>query len=1103
MGFFSTLNFKYSAMKKLLIIVSILLLICFYTKAQVDAGLFRYPDVSGTQIVFTYANDIWIMPKEGGMAEKLSSPPGVEIFPKFSPDGSTIAFSGNYDGNMDVYTIGARGGVPVRLTEHGMPDRVVDWTPDGKRVLFASRRESGRDRFNQFFTVPVSGGAAEKLPFPYAEFGSYSPDGKQMAVTFISQAFRNWKRYRGGWKANIHLFNFTNNTSENISAGELAGDEFPMWHGNIIYFLSDRGTEQRMNLWRYDLTSKKYEQLTQYKDYDIHFPSAGPDDIVFEEGGKLWLFSFATQQTKTVTVNVVTDRSSLKPRSAGAEKYIQHASISPDGNRVLVEARGEIFSLPAENGPVKNLTRTTGTAERYPAWSPDGRSIAYWSDASGEYELWIAGAGQESNPRKLTSYGKGFYYNLYWSPDSKKMIFIDQAMKIKMVEVSSGATTEIDQALRFMHGGCENFGGSWSSDSRWFAYSRDLDNYHNGVFIFDADNKKTRPVTEGYYNCNNPVFDPEGKYLFVTTNQSFSPYYSDIDNSFIYANSSRMAALSLKKTTASVLAPKNDTVAIKKDEVMSDDKKTDQQKDTKKDSVAKKSTVKSVDIDFDAIGQRMVLLPPSAGNYNNLWAVKGKLIYQKLPSTGSSPDDKPALKFFDLEKREEKNISDNIDNYIVSYNGQKLLVQRGNSWAVIKTEEGQKFEKPLRLAEMEMMVDPMAEWKQIFNDVWRMERDYFYDPNMHGVNWNTVKERYSKMLEGAITREDLDFIIGEMIGELNASHTYHGGGDVENPISKNVGYLGIDWEAAGNYYKIKKIIHGAAWDVSTRSPLDLPGVEISEGSYLLAVNGLPITAQKEPYAFFQGLAKKTIEITYNSSPSFNGAKTAIVEAMDNEYPLRYLSWVEANRKRVDEATHGEAGYIYVPSTGQDGQEELARQFNAQWDKKALVIDERFNSGGQIPDRFIEMLNRTPLAYWATRDGATWPWPPFAHFGPKVMLINGWSGSGGDAFPDYFRKKGLGLLIGGRTWGGLIGISGMPNLIDGGTITSPTFRMYNPDGTWFKEGHGVDPDIAVDEDLSSMARGIDPQLERAIIEIKNAIINKGYYPPKQPGYEKRN
>lgn len=1082
-------------MKKLIFPCIIAVLFCLQANAQIDAGLFRFPDVSKTQIVFTYANDVWIMPKEGGTAEKLSSPAGVESFPKFSPDGKTIAFTGNYDGNQDVYSIPVNGGVPLRLTEHGFPDRVVDWTPDGKGVLFASGRESGRNRFNQFYTVPANGGAATKLPFAYAEFGSYSPDGKQMAVVFVSQAFRNWKRYRGGWKATIHLFNFTNNTDQNISASEVAGNEFPMWHGDDIYFISDRGAEERMNLWKYTVSTKKYAQLTNYKDYDIHFPSAGPDEIVYEQGGKLFLFSFASQNAKAVSINVVTDKASLKPRSVTVNTFIQHVGISPDGNRALMEARGDIFSLPAENGFVKNITRSTASFERYPAWSPDGNTVAYWSDQSGENELWLSQPNTDAAPKKLTSFAKGFGYNLYWSPDSKKIVTIDQAMKIKMIDAANGNVTEVDQALRFMHGGCEGFSVSWSSDSRWFTYSRDLQNYHNAVYFYDAQNKKRYQVTDGFYNCNNPVFDNEGKYLFLTTNQNFNPYYSDIDNSFIYGNSTQLASISLKKSTPSVLFPKNDTVAVKNDDAKADDKKDDKKKDEVKKSAA-------VEIDFDDIQSRMVLLPMDAGNYGNLAASKGKIIYQKYPNLGST-DAKPALKYYDIDKREEKEISDNINDYWLAANGSKMMVQRGRDYVIMKAEEKQKFEKPIRINEMEMMVDPVAEWKELFNDAWRMERDYFYDPNMHGVNWNTVKTRYAKMLEGAVTREEVDFVIGEMIGELNASHTYHGGGDVEKQENKSVGYLGVDWEAAGNFYKIKNIIRGASWDAATRSSLNQPGIDIKEGSHILAVNGEPITTDHEPYAFFQGLANKTVELTYNNSPSFTGAKTAVVQTMDNEYNLRYLAWVEANRKHVADATNGDVGYIYVPSTGTDGQEELTRQFNAQWDKKALIIDERFNSGGQIPDRFIEMLNRTPLAYWATRDGATWPWPPYAHFGPKVMLINGWSGSGGDAFPDYFKKKGLGPLIGGRTWGGLIGISGMPNLIDGGTITSPSFRMYNPDGTWFKEGHGVDPDIPVDEDLGLMSKGIDPQLERAITEIKLEMKNKGYTAPKQPAYQNRN
>jgi len=1063
--------------------------------AQIDAGLFRFPDVSQTQIVFTYANDLWLIPKEGGTAIKLSSPAGVESYPKFSPDGKSIAFSGNYDGNNDAYTIPVTGGVPVRLTSHGYSDRVVDWTTDGKKVLFASGRESGKSRFSQFYTVPASGGVIEKLPLAYAEFGSYSPDGKQIAVVFRTQVGRNWKRYRGGWKADIQLFNLSNNESKTIGAEADAGNEFPMWNGNSIYFISDRGTELRMNLWKYDLTTKAYTQLTNFKDVDVHYPSLGPDDIVFEAGGKMYLYSISSGKQKTVDINVITDKVSLKPKIESAEKLVQNVSLSPDGNRVLIQARGDVFSVPAENGYVKDMTRTSGAAERYPAWSPDGKHIAYWSDQSGEYELWLMDADKENSTKKLTDYGAGYRYRPFWSPDSKKIAFIDKAMQIKIFDITTNKTTEVDRALRYTHGNLEGFTVSWSPDSRWMAYARDLDNQHNAIYIYDYTNKKNNTVTRGFYECNSPVFDPEGKYLYFFTNQSFKPDYSDIDNTFIYSNTTQIAVVSLQKETPSLLAPKNDTVAVRTDELSKDEPNKN-----KRDSV-NNAKAKATMIDFDGIEQRLELLPPPAGNYNALAVTKGKIIFIRYPNTGA-PDGKGTLKFFDIEKKEEKTIVEGVDNARLSANGQKILVTKSGTFAVITPNENQKFEKTLPLADMQMSVDPVQEWKQLFMDVWRFERDYFYDAGMHGVDWKQAKDRYLKMLDGAMTREEADFIIGELIGELNASHTYHGGGDIEAPKNKAVGYLGVDWQADGNNYKIKKIIRGAPWDAEVRSSLDQPGVTIKGGDYILAVNGVPLTTSQEPFIAFTGLANKTVELTYNSSPSWTGAKTVIVKTMDDEYRLRNLAWIESMRKQVEEETNGEAGYIYVPSTGIDGQNELIRQFNAQWDKKALVIDERFNNGGQIPDRFIEMLNRDPLAFWAIRDGSDWPWPPFVNFGPKVMLINGWSGSGGDAFPDYFRRKKLGPLIGARTWGGLIGISGVPGLVDGGGVTVPTFRMYNPDGTWFQEGHGVDPDIAVPEDLSMMAKGKDPQLQKGIEEIKNLLKTKGYKPPARPALEKK-
>ncbi|MCC6290334.1 MAG: PD40 domain-containing protein [Chitinophagaceae bacterium] len=1074
--------------------------------AQTDAGLFRYPDVSKTQIVFSYANDLWVAPKDGGNAVRLSSPPGVEIYPKFSPDGSAIAFTGNYDGNRDVYTIPVSGGVPVRLTQHSNSDRLVDWTNDGKSILFASIRESGKYRFNQFYTIPAGGGPASKLPLAYAEFGSYSPDGKQMALNFRTQVGRNWKRYRGGWNADIHIFNFETLADENISVSSDGADEFPMWHGNFIYFLTDRGPEQRMNLWRYDISKKSFEQLTKFTDYDTHYPSMGPDDIVFEQAGRLYLFSLNTLQYKEIKLSVVTDRMALKPKLEKTDKYIQHVNISPDGNRVLVEARGEIFSLPAQDGYVKNLTMSTGVAERYPSWSPDGRNIAYWSDQSGEYELWLMEAGKESSAKKLTGYGAGFRYHLYWSPDSKKLAYLDQANKIKVYDITANQTYDIDHALRYSYGGQENFSCSWSPDSRWLAYSRDIDNWHDAIFIYDTQHKVKQQATSGYYNCTKPVFDTEGKYLFLFTAQKFLPYYGDFDNSFIYANATQLAVIALKKDTPSLLAAKNDTVSLKTDDAKDEKAPAKNEKKKGKDSSKtstddKKEKAKPVDIDFDGFEQRMVLLPPSSGNMGNLSVTKGKIIYIRYPNTGAS-DAQGSIKFYDIDKREEKTLLDGCNNYWLSSNKEKMLVLKAGAYAVIKPEEGQKFDKPVHIDEMTMTVDPTEEWRQIFTDAWRLQRDYFYDPNMHGVDWNMIKQRYMKMLDMALTREDVDFILGEMIGELNASHTYHGGGDGENEKRESCGYLGVDWQADGKFYKIKKILQPAPWDAEEHSSLAESGIKIKEGDYILAVNGIPLTTAHEPYAAFFGLANKTVELTYNNTATFTGAKTAIVKTMDDEYRLRNLAWIEGMRRRVEEATNGDVGYIYVPSTGIDGQTELLRQLNAQSDKKALIVDERFNDGGQIPDRFIEMLDRAPLAYWAIRDGKDWPWPPQSNFGPKVMLMNGWSGSGGDAFPDFFKKKGLGPLIGTRTWGGLIGISGCPELIDGGGITVPTFRMYNVDGTWFKEGHGVDPDIEVPEDLTAMAKGTDPQLERAIVEIKNLLKTKGYTPPKVPAYEKR-
>ncbi len=1084
-------------MKKTLIYFSVLFIsILGNISAQVNARMMQFPDVSATHITFTYGGDIWVVAKEGGTAYKLTSAKGTELFARFSPDGKQIAFSGNYNGNVDVYVMPSLGGLPLRVTHHGMSDRLLDWYPDGNSLLFASSRESGKQRFSQFYKVSKSGGLPEKLPVPYGEFGVLSPDGNQVAYTPKSRVFRTWKRYLGGMATDIFIFDLNKKTAENIT-NNIANDELPMWSGNKIYFLSDRGTNKRNNIWSYDLSSKQTKQLTNFDDFDIHFPSIGNGEIVFEAGGLLYLLDLTTEKYKVININVVTDESTLMARNENVEKLIQSFSLSYNGNRTLFEARGEVFSVPTENGPVINLTQTPGVAERFPAYSPNGKYAAYFSDKSGEYELTIRDLEKPSQEEKLTSLGAGYRYSLFWSPNSKALAFIDQTMTIYIYDMSKDKTIKVDKQKWMYEGSLQNFSVSWSSDSRYLAYGKELDSRTTAIAIFDTKEEKVHQVTSGYFSDASPVFDPAGKHLFFLTNRNYKPVYSDFDNTWIYPNSTQIAAVTLTKDVLSPLAPKNDSSIVKKDE----DKKTDENKDQKKEEKKDEPKVKEIKIDFDGFENRIVILPPSAGNFASLHAVTGKVVFHRMPNNGSDEKKKPVA-YFDLDKREEKTIVDDADAFQISADEKKILVLKQKGYSVVDVAPDQKLEKRLPTNQLEMTVVPRDEWKQIFNDVWRLQRDFFYDKNMHGVDWTAMKKQYGALIDNTVTRSDVNYVIGELIAELNASHTYRGGGDDETPLQRQVGYLGVDWELKDGAFMIKRIVRGAQWDSEVRSPLNESGLKIKEGDYVLAVNGVTIDVTKDPWSAFEGLADKTIELTVNNKPSLDGARNILVKTMSDETRLRNLEWIESNRKRVDEATDGKIGYIFVPSTGIDGQDELVRQFYAQSTKEGLIIDERFNNGGQIPDRFVELLNRKPLNFFAVRDGNNWQWPPAANFGPKVMLINGWSGSGGDAFPDYFRKSGVGPLIGTRTWGGLIGITGAPNLIDGGGVTVPTFRMYNPDGSWFKEGHGVDPDIEVPEDAAQLSKGVDTQLEKAIDEVMRLHKLNPPINPKQPSYEKR-
>lgn len=1068
--------------------------------AAIDARLLRFPAVSATQIAFVYAGDIWLVAKEGGLAHRLSTPPGEESFPRFSPDGTWLAFSGNYDGNLDIYVVPAGGGVPTRITHHPGPDRMVNWHPDGQSLLFASPREAGKDRFNQLFTVSREGGLPTRLPVPYGEFGAFSSDGSILAYMPQSRDFRTWKRYRGGWAPEIWLFDLRTGNARNMTSSN-ANDGQPMWHGSTVYFLSDRDENKRANIWAFDIVRQTTRQVTRFVDFDVRFPSIGPSDMVLEAGGRLWRLDLATEALHEVKVEVVTDRATLKPRQVNAAKLIQNATVSPSGKRAIFEARGELFNLPAEKGVVLNMTRTSGSAERTPAWSPDGATVAYFSDESGEYELYVRPADGSGSPRKVTSLGPGFRYQPFWSPDSKRVVFVDQAMRINLCEVATGKVTVIDQGLWWFEGDLQGFTPSWSADSRWLAYGKEVENRNAAVFLHDTKAGTTTQVTSDFYFTGAPVFDPEGKYLFVLTNRSFAPSYSDLDNSFIYANTTQVAAIPLRKDVPSPLAPRND--------VEGEDKKEEkEEKPAKEDKAGKKGDAakapeppKPVAIDLDGFEQRLVVLPPSAGNYDRIAAVAGKVLYRRLPRTGSG-DEARSLVYYDLAEREEKTVLASVGAFQLTADGSKALVRDKDDWAVIEIKPDQKIDKKLPTSELLMTVDPQAEWRQIFTDAWRLERDYFYDPKLHQVDWNALRERYGKLLEDCVTRWDVNFLIGELIGELNASHAYRGGGDTEQPREGSVGLLGADFALDGGAYRIARILRGAPYDHDGRSPLLEPGVDVREGDYLLAVNRIPLDPRRDPWAAFAGLAGKTVVLSVNSKPTFEGAREVLVQTIEDEYRLRNLTWVEEKRQMVRQLSGGRIGYIYVPDTGLDGQTELVRQFRGQFTMEGLIIDERFNSGGQIPDRFIELLNRPLYNFWGVRDGRDWQWPPVAHHGPKAMLINGWSGSGGDCFPFYFKQAGLGPLVGTRTWGGLIGISGAPGLIDGGAVTVPTFGMYSLDGQWIIEGYGVDPDVEVVDDPGLMAKGRDPQLEKAVELVMAELAKNPLRRPSKPAYPDR-
>lgn len=1060
-----------------------------FAQVQPDAVLLRTPDVSKDKIVFRYANDLWLVDKTGGVALPLSSPAGPESNPKFSPDGTRVAFSGGYDGGTDLYVLDLVGGVPRRVTHHPGDELLCDWQPDGKGLVFSSNAWSGQRRAPRLYRVSPEGGEPEALPVPYGAFGAVDETGSWLAYTPDANDFRNWKRYQGGLAQDIWLFNLVTFESRRIT-DHPGSDVFPMWRGPEVFFASDRGTKGRMNLWLYDLQRKSTEPVTEFADSDVRSPSIGPDDIVFESGGKLWRCELETRVTAPVEVVLPGDRPQLSPRTLVVKDQVFNLSLGPTGARVAVEARGELFSVPAGDGVTRNLSASDGVAERYPAWSPDGSQLAYFSDRSGEYELWVRPADGSGTERQLSALGAGWRQAISWAPDSKQLVFATTKGELWHVRVESGeprriVTSPNDETLRV----------TWSPDSRWIAWTMRSDTSRlAAVWVHDLDGGETRRVTSGRFNEGDPAFDRDGEWLYLVGQRSWRDVNTELGESFAFLDSQVLCGIPLRRDVSNPLLPKDEreSSALPK----ADEPKKDEAKPAE-------GAVKPVVIDFEGIEARIVQWPVEPGSIGGLAAGKGCVYYLRGPGAGSEGPAK-LVRFepgAEKDKRKEEVVLEGVDGFELSADGKKLLAHAGEDWHVVEAAAGQKAEKPLDLSGLVLTVDPRREWAQVLADVRRMFRAFFYDESMHGLDWDAVCARYSAAIADCSSRDDVHFLITELLGEINCGHAYNYGNDSVPERAgpgERAGLVGADWKLEQGAFRIVRILGAGSSDPRARGPLAQPGVDARAGDWLLEVNGVAPDASRDLAAAFLGRAGRATELVLNQAPLKDGNERRIVVVpIDSEGALRYRDWVEARAKRVDELSGGRIGYIHVPDTATEGRRELFSQFASMHHKDALVVDERWNSGGWFPNPFVELLGRKRTNFWASRGNEDWITPEFAHHGPKCLLINGPSGSGGDMFPYLFRQAGLGKLIGRRTWGGLVGIRGEPPLVDGTSISVPSFGFYELDGTWGVEGYGVPPDIEVIDDPALMVHGEDPQLEAAVRHLLGELESFEFLRPRRP------
>jgi len=1077
--------------------------------------LLRFADISKDKVVFAYAGDLWIASREGGDARRLTSHTGDELFPKFSPDGRSIAFTGEYDGNPDVYVIPAEGGEPRRLTFHPTRDIVLDWSPDGKDILFRSDRISAPGGITRLFLVPPEGGPARVLPVPRGDLTSFSPDGGRIAYLETSQEFRTWKRYRGGWSLPIAIYDLKKNTYEELPKTR-GMDLFPMWHSDSIYFISDR--DGVMNLFGYDLRTRETRKLTDYAEYDIKWPSLGPDAIVFENGGLLFEHGLSSGKTRNIPVQVHAENLRARPEFKAVARNIERFSISPSGARAVVAARGNIFTIPAEKGTARNLTDSSEVHDLNPAWSPDGKWIAYLSDRTGEYEIYIR--PQLGGPEtRITTDGGVYRYGPLWAPDGKKLLYWDKLHRLFWISTDEKKPVQIDQ------GEYDDItDGSWSPDSLWVAYSKADRRGAGGMYLYSLDKKRSTPISGGFYDDTNPVFDPDGKYLFFLSQRYFFPSIGQMDQRFNYYTTDNVFVLTLKADEASPFAPQSDEekpADEKKDEKKGGGKPADDKaaggkkpgEEKGKEEEKKDEPTQPIAIDLDGIQGRVAPVPIPSGIFGNLAVRKGKIFYlaqpQEARASGPEEDGAPrnVLHVYDLEKREDAALLEGIDGYDLNKDGGKVIYKAGPVYGIVEAtpDKAKVGEGKLDTAGLQAKVDPREEWRQMYRESWRLERDFYWDPEMTGHDWKKIGDRYEALLPWIVDRSDLNYLIGELIAELSTSHTYVGGGDRPQRQEVSVGMLGADFEAERGFYRIAKIYPGENWTEATRSPLTEPGLKVKAGDYLIAVNGREARADQDVYAYFQNLADQIVTLKINGKPGAEGAWEITVKPATQDEGVRYLDWVEANRRKVSEATGGRIGYMHVPDTTIPGIIAFDKQFNAQLDKDGLIVDERYNEGGQIPDFYTEKLKRRLLAVVAPRDTRDIPWPPVGIFGPKVMIVNELAGSGGDCFPWFFRREKIGPIVGTRTWGGLVGIGNVLPLRDGGIVTAPGFGFWSTDngGEWIVENHGVEPDFVVPQRPDQVVSGRDPQLEKAIELAKEALKDYKGIPPR-PKYpvEKR-